>query len=151
MYILSFLKPPPTTHTVLLLWVVTEPWLELSESYSKYPLAIYFTYCSVYVSMLLSPFIAPFLPSHTCPQACSLYLCFHCCSANRFISTIFLDFIYMYQSMIFVVQFLTISLLKGSCWITQRRHGSWPPEETNSIQGQRQGWVTQSFCVIKFY
>ena len=28
---------------------------------------------------------------------------------------------------------------------------SWPPEETNSIRGQRQGWVAQSFCVIKFY
>ena len=27
----------------------------------------------------------------------------------------------------------------------------WPPEETNSIPGQRQGWIAQSFCVIKFY
>ena len=27
---------------------------------------------------------------------------------------------------------------------------SWPPEG-NSIQGQRQGLITQSFCVIKFY
>ena len=28
---------------------------------------------------------------------------------------------------------------------------SWPPEETNSILGQRRGWIAQSFCVIKFY
>ena len=29
--------------------------------------------------------------------------------------------------------------------------GSWPPEEKNSIRGQRRGLITQSFCVIKFY
>ena len=34
---------------------------------------------------------------------------------------------------------------------TIRRQDSWPPEETNSIQGQRRGWIAQSFCVIKFY
>ena len=28
---------------------------------------------------------------------------------------------------------------------------SWSPEEMNSIQGQRRGWIAQSFCVIKFY
>ena len=28
---------------------------------------------------------------------------------------------------------------------------SWPPEEMNSIRAQRRGWITQSFCVIKFY
>ena len=28
---------------------------------------------------------------------------------------------------------------------------SWPSEETNSIQGQRRGWIAQSLCVIKFY
>ena len=40
--------------------------------------------------------------------------------------------------------------LKVCCW-TIRRRDSWPPEETNSIRGQRQGWIAQSFCVIKFY
>ena len=40
--------------------------------------------------------------------------------------------------------------LKGCCW-TVRRQDSWPPEETNSILGQRRGWIAQSFCVIKFY
>ena len=32
----------------------------------------------------------------------------------------------------------------GRCW------DAWPPEK-KSIQGQRQGWITQSFCVIKFH
>ena len=31
------------------------------------------------------------------------------------------------------------------------RRDSWPPEEKNSIQGQRRGLITQSFCVITFY
>ena len=33
----------------------------------------------------------------------------------------------------------------------ERHQDSWPPEEKNSIQGQRQGLIAQSFCVIKFY
>ena len=30
------------------------------------------------------------------------------------------------------------------------RRDSWPPEEKNSIQGQRRGLIAQSFCVISF-
>ena len=37
----------------------------------------------------------PLLPTLG-PQICSLCLCLHCCPANRFISTIFLDSVYMY-------------------------------------------------------
>ena len=33
----------------------------------------------------------------------------------------------------------------------KRHQDSWPPEEKNSIWGQRQGLIAQSFCVIKFY
>ena len=33
----------------------------------------------------------------------------------------------------------------------ERRRDSWLLEEKNSIQGQRRGLITQSFCVIKFY
>ena len=47
--------------------------------------------------------------------------------------------------------------LKLRCTVTERllmnheRHrDSWPPGK-NSVQGQRQGLITQSFCVIKFY
>ena len=35
--------------------------------------------------------------------------------------------------------------------LNDKTRGSWPPEEMNSIWGQRQVWITQSFCIIKFY
>ena len=33
----------------------------------------------------------------------------------------------------------------------KRHQDSWPPEEKNSIWGQRRGLIAQSFCVIQFY
>ena len=33
----------------------------------------------------------------------------------------------------------------------ERHRDSWPPEEKNSIRGQRQGLIAQSFCVIEFF
>ena len=33
----------------------------------------------------------------------------------------------------------------------ERCQDSWPPEEKNSIWGQRWGLIAQNFCVIKFY
>ena len=41
--------------------------------------------------------------------------------------------------------------LRGCCWITRIHQDSWLLEEKNSIRGQRQGLIAQSFCVIKFY
>ena len=41
--------------------------------------------------------------------------------------------------------------VKGCCWIMRIHRDSWPPEEKNSIRGQRRGLIAQSFCVIKFY
>ena len=41
--------------------------------------------------------------------------------------------------------------VKGCCWIMWIYRDSWPPEEKNSIRGQRWGLIAQSFCVIKFY
>ena len=41
--------------------------------------------------------------------------------------------------------------MKGCCWTMQKRQDSWPPEEKNSIRGQRRGLIAQSFCAIKFY
>ena len=37
------------------------PWIELPESHSKFPLAIYFIFGNVYVSVLCSPYIPPVL------------------------------------------------------------------------------------------
>ena len=42
-------------------------------------------------------------------------------------------------------------IVKSCCWITRIHRDSWPPEEKNSIRGQRRGLIAQSFCVIKFY
>ena len=75
--------------------VVTEHWVKLPVSHSKSPLAICFTY-GMYMfpcySLSWSPSPFPLL----CPQVCSLCLYLHCCPINRFISTIFLDSIYMH-------------------------------------------------------
>ena len=49
-----------------------------------------------------------------------------------------------------LVCFLTLPL-KGCCWTNKRHRNSWPPEEKNSIWGQRQGLIAQNFCVRKFY
>ena len=35
--------------------------------------------------------------------------------------------------------------------VESRRRDSWPPEEKNSIWGQRRSLIAQSFCEIKFY
>ena len=43
---------------------VTEPWFEFPQSYSKFPLATYFAYGSICVSVLLFPFV-PSSPSPT--------------------------------------------------------------------------------------
>ena len=71
-------------------------WLEHLAPYSKFPLPMCFTHGNLYVSLLCSQFPSPPLLPSLCPQVCSPCLCLHCCSANRFISTIFLDSIYMH-------------------------------------------------------
>ena len=69
----------------------TEP---SSVLYSRFPVAIYFTHGSVFMSNLISQFI-PLSPPPLCPHVRSLCLPFYSCPANRFICTIFLDSTYM--------------------------------------------------------
>ena len=78
------------------LLVVIEPQFEFPESYSKFPVAIYFTYGGVYAFMLPSPFISH-SPSSPLPwpEVCSLHQHLHCCATSKFISTILLDSIHM--------------------------------------------------------
>ena len=54
-------------------------------------------------------------PSYPLLVSISLFfmLCLHCCPANRFISTIFLDFIYIYIYIYVDIQYLFFSL-----WLT---------------------------------
>ena len=58
-YVPSLLNLQATFHPITPLWVVIEHLLSFPEIYSKCPLAIYFTYSNIYVSMLLSSFVPP--------------------------------------------------------------------------------------------
>ena len=105
----------PPTLPIPPLQVVTKHQADLPVLCGCFPLAIYFTFGSVYMSMPLSHFI-PASPSPSpCPQVHSLCLRLYSCPAPRFFRTIFLlfiflDFIYMCQNMVFVFLFLTYSL-----------------------------------------
>ena len=90
------------------LQVVTKHRADLPVLCSCLPLAIYFTFSSVYMSMLLSHFVPAYPSPFLCPQVHSLRLCLYFCPAPRFIRTIFfLDSIYMCQHTVFVFLFLT--------------------------------------------
>ena len=103
----SLLRLPPTLPTPPL-QVVTKHRADLPVLCDCFPLAIYSTFGSVYVSMPLSHFV-PAYPSHSPCQVHSLCLCLYSCPAPRFFRTIFLflDSIYMHQHMVFVFLFLT--------------------------------------------
>ena len=99
----------PHTFPIPPLQVVTKHPADLHLLCSCFPLAIYFTFGSVYMSMPLSPFIPAYHSSFLCPQV-HLYICVFIPvlplgSSESFF--FFLDSIYMCQHMIFVFLFLT--------------------------------------------
>ena len=109
-YISSLLRFP-STFPISPLQVVTKHRADLPVLCGCFPLAIYYTFGSVYMSMPLSHFI-PAYPSHSpCPQVHSLHLCLYICPAPRFFRTIFFffRFLYMCQHTVFVFLFLTYS------------------------------------------
>ena len=57
-----------------------------------FPLAIYFTFGSVYMSMPLSYFVPAYPSPSTCPQVHSLRLRLYSCPAPRFFRNIFFSF-----------------------------------------------------------
>ena len=77
-HISSLLSLPPTKH-----------WADLTVLCGCFPLAIYFTFGSVYMSMPLSHFIPAYPSPSPCPQVHSLCLCLYSCPAPRFFRTIF--------------------------------------------------------------
>ena len=98
----SLLHLPPTL-PIPPLYVDTKHQADLPVPCSCFPLAIYFTFSNVYMSMPLSHFVPGYPSPSLCPQVHSLHLRLYSCPAHRFFRTIFfLDSIYMCQHMIFV-------------------------------------------------
>ena len=70
------------------LQVVTKHRADLPVLYGCFPLAIYFTFGSVYMSMSLSHFVSAYPSSFLCPQVHSLHLRLYSCPVPRFFRTI---------------------------------------------------------------
>ena len=87
-HIPSLLHLPPTL-PIPPLWVVTKHRADLPVLCSCFPLAIYFTFGSVYTSMLLSHFVPAYASPSPCPQVHSLHLHLYSCPAHRFMRNIF--------------------------------------------------------------
>ena len=92
-HIPSLLHLPPTLH-IPPLQVVTKHRADLPMLCSCFPLAIYFTFGSVYISMQLSHFVPAYPSPSPCLQVHSLHLHFYSCPAPRFIRTFFFSFFF---------------------------------------------------------
>ena len=97
----SLLRLPPTL-PIPPCQVIAKHRADLPELCGCFPLAICFTFGSVYMSMPLSHFVPAYPSPSPYPQVHSLHLRLNSCPAARFISPFFLDSIYMRQHMIFV-------------------------------------------------
>ena len=87
-HIPSFLCLPPTL-PIPPLQGITKHRADLPVLCGCFPLAICFTFGSVYMSMLLSHFVPAYPSPSPCPQVHSLRLRLYSCLAPRFIRTIF--------------------------------------------------------------
>ena len=87
-HISSLLRLPPTL-PIPPLQVVTKHRADLPVLCSCFPLVIYFTFGSVYMSMPLSHFVPAYPSPSPCPQVHSLHLHLYSCPAPRFLRTFF--------------------------------------------------------------
>ena len=90
-HIPSLLRLPPTL-PIPPLQVVSKHQADLPVLCSCFPLAIYFTFGSVYMSMLLSHLVPAYPSPFLCPQVHSLRLRLYSCPAPRFFRTMFFFF-----------------------------------------------------------
>ena len=85
--------------------------------YGSFPLAMYFTYGSVYMWYYFLNLPQPFLPP-LCPQVHSLHLRLYSCPTNKLICTIFLDSIHIINMQYSFFHFWFASLcIRGSRFI----------------------------------
>ena len=116
-HISSFLRLPPTL-PIPPLQVVTEHRADLPVLCSCFPLAIYFTFGSVYMSMPLSHFVPAYPFPCWCPQVHSLRLSLYSCPAPGFFkTTYFFQIPYICQHTVFVFLFLTSLCMTDSRFI----------------------------------
>ena len=81
-YIPSLLNLPPISRSIPPLWVDTEPLFEFPEPYSKFLLAIYFTYGNVSFHVTISIHLTRSSPL---PMSIILFSMFlRCCPVNKF-------------------------------------------------------------------
>ena len=108
LHISSLLHLPHTLHTPPL-EVVTKHLADIPVLCSCFPLAIYFTFGSIYKSMPLSHFVPAYPSPSPCPQVHSLHLCLYSCPAPRFFRTFF-----------FLIPYICVSIwyLFLSFWLT---------------------------------
>ena len=90
-HISSLLRLPPTL-PIPPLQVVTKNQADLPVLCGCFPLAMYFTFGSIYKSMLLSHFVPAYPSPSACPQVHSIHLRLYSCPAPRFFINIFFFF-----------------------------------------------------------
>ena len=106
-HISSLLRLLPTL-PIPPIYVVTKHLADLPVLCGCFPLAIYFTFGSVCMSMPLSHFVPAYPYPSPCPLVHSLHLRLYSCPAPKFFRIFFfLDSIYMCQHTVFVFLFLT--------------------------------------------
>ena len=93
-HIPSLLRLPPTL-PIPPFYVVTKHRADLPMLCRCFPLAIYFTFGSVYMFMPLSHFVSAYPYPSLCLQVHSLCLCLYSCPAPRFFRTIFIQIPYI--------------------------------------------------------
>ena len=108
-HITSLLCLPPTL-PIPPRQVVTKHCADLSVRCSCFPLAIYFKFDSIYMSMLLSHIVPAYPSPSPCPQVHSVCLCLYPCPDPRFIRTSFFQIPYIFVS----IRYLFFSFLLHS-------------------------------------
>ena len=86
---ISSLLCPPPTFPIPPLYGVTKHQVDLPVLCDGFPLAIYFTFGSIYKSMPLSYFVPAYPCPSPCPQVHPLRLSLYSCPAPRFFIIIF--------------------------------------------------------------